>query len=134
MEKKFKREMASLEKLFEFVKVFIATNRINESTAFSLKLAIEEIFTNLVKYDHKASGEIPVSLDLMNDRVVVTLLNIGGQRYDISAVENVNVDLPLHQREIGGLGLHLVRSMVDDLAYEYKQDTGKITIIKVLED
>lgn len=133
-ERVFARSMEALDPLFDFASEFVALYDVDDGTAFVLKLALEEAFTNLVKYDAGASPEIPIRLAVEDGRVVVIMKNIGGIPFDITAGGAVDVDAPLERRKIGGLGLHLIRRLVDDLSYEYRDGTGTITITKSLED
>ena len=132
--KSFARSMDSLDLLFAFMTAFISENRIDESVAYSIMLAIEEVFTNLVKYDPSAELEIPVDLNIINGRIVVRLVNINGKDFDITATEEVDISAPLQKRPIGGLGLHLAKHFVDELLYNNSRGVSTITIVKALEE
>lgn len=56
MEKKFKREIKSLDKIAHFISEFITKNRIDESLSFPINLVIEELFTNMVKYSTESTS------------------------------------------------------------------------------
>jgi len=57
----------------------------------------------------------------------------GFHPFDLSEAAPVDIHLPLAQRKVGGLGLHLVRNLVDELRYEYDDRTLSVTAIKNLE-
>lgn len=126
--------MASLEGLFDYIGDFVTRYNIDDSTAHVLNLAIEEIFTNLVKYDAAADPDIPIGLALEKSEVIVDITNTGGHEFDITAARAVDTSAPLAERRVGGLGLHLVRHMVDDISYQYTDGTSRIRIVKRLED
>ena len=82
-------------------------------------LALDELFTNMLKYGRPGTGEVWIEMDDVPGGIEVTLVDRDVQRFDPAAAPPPRVDLPLAQREPGGLGLHLVRRLVDSLHYEY---------------
>jgi anti-sigma regulatory factor (Ser/Thr protein kinase) len=134
IEKAFIREMESLDPLFDFVDKFFTDYGISDSIAYKLRLALEEVFTNLVKYDASAASEIPVRLALDRNRVIICVINKQGNRFDFDSAKKVDVSAPLKKRPIGGLGIHLIKNMVDELLHDYKDGVSTITIVKSLEE
>jgi anti-sigma regulatory factor (Ser/Thr protein kinase) len=134
MEKHFQRDINSLDKIFEFICEFIAENKIDESTAFSINFAIEEIFTNMVKYNPENQNNISISLNKDGNKLILCLTDYDVGHFDITKLKEVDTGQPLQERKVGGLGLHIVKQMVDEIDYEYKNRNGRITIIKHLEN
>jgi anti-sigma regulatory factor (Ser/Thr protein kinase) len=134
MYKTFKRDMASLDALFAYVEDFVTGHKIDDKSAHVLNLAIEEIFTNLVKYDAGAEPDIPVGLTLEGREIVAVITNTGGHEFDITKAPDVDINASLADRPVGGLGIHLVQQLVDDITYRYTNGTGVIKIVKRLED
>jgi serine/threonine-protein kinase RsbW len=66
--------------------------------------------------------------------VEATLIDHGTEPFDITQVPDADIGLPLEQREPGGLGIHLVRRMVDSIEYEYREELRqtRITFRKTL--
>ena len=129
----FPRTAASLPEIFEFMDGFFIRAEVADEHRMSVQFAVEELFTNLVKYSRGGSRDI--LLDLRRDglRLVVSLTDFDVERFDIRAVPNVNVDLDLKDRKPGGLGIHLLKRMVDDVGYEYVDGRSTTTFIKRLE-
>jgi anti-sigma regulatory factor (Ser/Thr protein kinase) len=134
MEKHFQRDIKSLDKIFEFICEFIAENKINESTAFSINFAIEEIFTNMVKHNPENQNNISISLNKDGNKLILCLTDHDVGHFDITKLKEVDISQPLQERKVGGLGLHIVKQMVDEIDYEYKNRNSRITIIKHLEN
>ncbi len=134
MEKHFQRDIKSLDKIFEFICEFIAENKIDESTAFSINFAIEEIFTNMVKYNPENQNNISISLNKDGNKLILCLTDYDVGYFDITKLKEVDISQSLQERKAGGLGLHIVKQMVDEMDYEYKNRNSRITIIKHLEN
>jgi serine/threonine-protein kinase RsbW len=132
MEARFLRTLESLPLLFDFVADFVARNRIDEAAAYAVALAVEEIFVNMVRYNPGITDGVAVSLSKDADRVVIKLTDFGGRPFDLTKAERIGTALPLAARRPGGLGLHLTRSLMDEIAYEYESGRGITTLIKRL--
>ena len=133
MEKKFPKEMGSLTSVFEYIDEFMFLNRINHSATYALQFIVEELFTNLVKYSRGSQNEIAVSLEKVGDSAVVQLTDFDVDEFDLTKLPEASVDEPLRRRPVGGLGVHLVRKMVDDMRYEYSNRVSKIMVTKNLK-
>jgi anti-sigma regulatory factor (Ser/Thr protein kinase) len=133
MEKKFKRNIKSLNQIFNFIAEFITSNNIDETISFTINLVVEELFTNMVKYNLENSNDILITLDKDQDNLIISLIDFDVEPFDVTKTEGVNISKSLKERKIGGLGLHLVKQMVDKINYEYKNGNSKITLIKQLE-
>ena len=132
MQKTFKRDLTSLDKIFISISQFISQNKIDESVSFTVNLVVEELFTNMVKYT-PGDKEVLICLEKKNGELIITLTDFGVSAYDITKADQVDVNKRLEERKPGGLGLHLVKQMMDDIKYEYKNRNSKITLIKHLE-
>ncbi len=132
MPKTFKRDLTSLDKIFISISQFISQNKIDESVSFTVNLVVEELFTNMVKYT-PGDKEVLICLEKKNGELIITLTDFGVSAYDITKADQVDVNKRLEERKPGGLGLHLVKQMMDDVKYEYKNRNSKITLIKHLE-
>jgi anti-sigma regulatory factor (Ser/Thr protein kinase) len=132
MEKRFPREMASLNSVFDYIAEFMSQHGIDNSESYSLQFVVEELFTNLMKYNRGGRNEIAVSLQKDQDSIVVQLTDFDVDEFDVTKVPDAKTDQPLEERKIGGLGVHLVRKMVDGMRYEYSDRVGRIIITKNL--
>lgn len=129
----FPRSAASLPAIFEFMEAFFGRAGVGDAHRLPMQFAVEELFTNLVKYSRGGTREILLDLRRDGGRLVVSLTDFDVERFDIRAVPDVNVDLDLKDRKPGGLGIHLLKRMVDDVDYEYVDGRSTTTFVKRLE-
>ena len=133
MEKSFAKDLTSMDKMFDFVEDFFSANKIDRSYLFPVNLAIEEIFTNMVKYQPGSNNDISLSLEKDSKRLIICLSDFDVDQFDVTAFPEADVDASLEDRHDGGLGLHLVRKIMDSVDYEYHGRTSKIIMIKAME-
>ena len=127
------RSISSLESLFDFLDGFVSRHAIPGDAAFDLKLALEELFTNMVKYHPEGADTILVRLERRGRDVLATLQDFDVESWDVTTAPRPDVDAPVEARRPGGLGLHLVRCVTDDLRYEYRDRSSTITVTKRLD-
>ena len=132
MEATFPRTLDSLAPLFDFIAGFVARNRIGEADAYALTLAIEEVFVNVVRYSAGSTDGVAVSLSRETDTVVVKLTDFGAGSFDLTRVARVDNSLPLAARRPGGLGIHLARSVMDEIKYQHDSGRSITTLVKRL--
>jgi anti-sigma regulatory factor (Ser/Thr protein kinase) len=130
MRASFPRKIDSTGKIHDRVAAFFLEQEIDAEHRFAVDLAVEEIFTNMVKYNPGGGGEIEVALEREGDRLTVRLVDPDSEPFDITRAAEIDPDLPLQQRPIGGLGLHLVRKMIDEIDYAYAKRRSTITLSK----
>jgi serine/threonine-protein kinase RsbW len=133
MEQRFPRDIHALDSIFQFVATFLAAGGIAADHAFTVGLIIEELFTNLVKYGRGGTQPISIELEQESGRLVIRITDFDGEPYDLTQAPAVDTTRPLAEREPGGLGIHFVRQMADELRYAHDSGTSTITVVKRLE-
>jgi len=131
---KLNREIGALEELFAAIEKFCGERDVTEAVLFAMKLAGEELFTNLVRHNEGGGDHILLELEHVDQSIILKLTDYEVEPYDITQTGPVDVTAPLADRTPGGLGLHLVKSIVDKLTYEYNDGIMRITAVKGLED
>jgi anti-sigma regulatory factor (Ser/Thr protein kinase) len=130
MERKFSRRIDSLEEIAGFVESFVDEAGLGEQESFDLNLIIEELFTNMVKYNPEGRHDISVQLDREGDALLVCLTDFDVEPYDVTQAPPVDTSQPLAERRIGGLGLHFIRKIADRITYDYENRNSRITVTK----
>lgn len=106
---------------------------IGDEHRMPVQFAVEELFTNLVKYSLGGTRDILLDLRREGGRLVVSLTDFDVQRFDIRTVPDAIVDRDLKDRQPGGLGIHLLKRMVDHVGYEFVDGRSTTTFVKALE-
>lgn len=130
MQKKFTRSFDSLGAIYDFTEDVLVSGDVKDAARFPVHLAMEELFTNMVKYNPGNMNTVILNIDNDGDGVKVMLTDHDVDDFDVTRKREVDVDAPLEERKVGGLGLHLVRHMVDKLDYHYEDRKSRITFTK----
>lgn len=109
---------------------------LSELEAKRLELACEEIIVNVIDHAYAArEGEINIEVTSPAAKEVQVVVSDDGPPFDpLTARTNPDTDLPLEAREAGGLGLFLVRQIVDQLDYERDGERNVVSLIKRSEE
>ena len=78
----------------------------------------------MIKYSRTGANPVEIAIECGEEAVAVTLVDTDVEPFDVTAAPDADTGLPLEQRKPGGLGLHLVRRLVEGLSYEYR-DTAR---------
>ena len=129
MQKWFARNIDALGDIYVFAEDVLSSGDIQDAVRFPIHLALEELYVNMVRYYPDNDNEILLEVSATDGKVTVTMTDYDVDPFDVTMPRNVQTDLPLNERKPGGLGLHLVQQMVDNLEYEYhdRQSTIRFT-------
>ena len=99
----------------------------------SVHVALDELLTNTVAHGFagRTGGEVSVEVELRTDQVSVTLTD-DGTPFDPFGRAAPDTALSVEQRRIGGLGIHLVRRMMDEVSYHRRADRNVVVLAKRL--
>ena len=100
-----------------------------------IDIAIDELFGNIAHYAYNPEvGDATVRVEVIEDplAVVITFID-SGVPYDPLAKEDPDTTLSAEDRQIGGLGIYMVKKSMDDITYEYKDGQNILAIKKSLK-
>ncbi len=122
-----------LHRLSIFVEETMDSWELMPAMAMTLNLVLEEAFTNIVNYgyDDDQTHEIDLKIAKHADRLVITITD-DGVAYDPTLKADPDVSLPAEERAIGGLGIFLIKKMMDDVTYQRIGNTNQLTMVKKL--
>jgi anti-sigma regulatory factor (Ser/Thr protein kinase) len=99
-----------------------------------IDIAIDELFSNIAHYAYNPeTGDATVRVEVVEDPMAVVITFIDkGIPYDPLKKADPNTALSAEEREIGGLGIFMVKKTMDDITYEYKDGQNILKIKKKL--
>jgi len=130
MHRDFARNFDSLTAIYEFAEKILADNDIGEAVRFPVHLAMEELFTNMVKYNPNNEGEIGVDVLVDSGAVTVEMTEFDVDEFDVTRPSDVDTGASLDERTPGGLGLFLLQNIVDKLEYSYDDRRSRVIFTK----
>jgi anti-sigma regulatory factor (Ser/Thr protein kinase) len=100
-----------------------------------IDIAIDELFSNIAHYAYNPeTGDATVRVEVVEDPMAVVITFIDkGIPYDPLKKADPNTALSAEEREIGGLGIFMVKKSMDDITYEYKEGQNILKIKKNLK-
>jgi len=133
MKKTFKKQIASLDEIFDFVRECAIAHDFNQGAEYSVALVVEELFTNMVKYSTESCNDVAIAVSREGGKVTVTLIDTDVEPFDVTQRPGINGLATLEERKAGGLGIHMLKELMDSITYEYENRCSKIICVKSLE-
>ena len=121
-----------LDEIREFVAQVAREGGFTEKEIYSLQLAADEAASNIIEhaYEGVSDADLDITCDVYGDTLTITMRDTGIP-FDPSSVKPPNLKADLSERQIGGLGLYLMRKLMDEVHYESNSKTGNLlTMIK----
>jgi serine/threonine-protein kinase RsbW len=122
----------NFEYFMSFIDEFLTELHIDDNERTRILTASEEIIVNIINHAyHDYSGALEIILVYQQKTIKITFID-SGIRFNPLDRPDVNVKAPLAERETGGLGILMVKNLMNEVLYEYKDSKNHFTIIKYL--
>jgi anti-sigma regulatory factor (Ser/Thr protein kinase) len=118
----------SLKAIAEYVMAAVATAGLDKKTSYKLRQAVDEIATNIITYGYQeaaCSGVLALQADLDEQSLTISIEDTGIPYDPTQQSAPDDLDKPLEQRQIGGLGIYLAIQGVDKFIYERLGDRNR---------
>ena len=132
-ERIFPARLDQLEPVQEFIGEQLEQYDCSPSAKFQLDVAVEEIFVNIAHYAYapEQNGEATIRCCVVGEPLQVTIQFMDhGKPFNPLAREDADISLPAEDREIGGLGILMVKKSMDQVDYAYEDGKNILTIKK----
>ena len=127
---KAKAEMSNFQSFIGFVEDALESIDLPQKYIFSLMTVTEEIIVNIIHYAYKnESGDLEIDFE-SDGKIVRFIFKDNGIPFNPLEKSDVNTNLQVHERDIGGLGIHMIKSMTDNVTYQYQNNTNILKIEK----
>ena len=122
----------NLDAVIAFVTEQLEAVACSMKAQMQIEVAVEELFVNIAHYAYAPdTGSATIRTEITADTAEITFIDSGVQ-YDPLAKPDPDVSLPASERQIGGLGIFMVKKSMDDMRYEYRDRKNILTIVKKL--
>ena len=127
--------LENLDKVMAFVDEELEAVGCSMKAQMQIDIAVEEVYVNIAHYAYNPTvGGVTIRVMIEKDPLSVVLTFIDeGKPYDPLAKEDPDVTLAAEDRQIGGLGIFMVKKSMDNVSYEYNQGRNILTLKKGLE-
>ena len=133
-EKTFDAAVDQLDEVLAFVTDQLDQLDCPPKHRIQIEVAVEELFVNIASYAYRpGTGTADVTVEAFdNPKAVEITFRDAGVPYDPLAKQDPDISLSADDRQIGGLGIFMVKKTMDDMRYEYKDNQNVLTIRKVI--
>jgi len=128
----FQASYKYLEDMRQFAAQAAKDAGMDDAEVYAVKLAVDEACTNIIEhaYGVENEGEIECTCDAEDDRLTV-ILRDHGKPFDPSSVTEPDLSSGLEKRPLGGLGVYLMRQLMDEVRFESRGEAGNLlTMVK----
>ncbi len=128
-ERRFPNQFEELSRVTAEAMGFLEQRGVGGRGLYLANLTLEELGTNILKYgyDDRNLHEILLRLEVQPGSLLL-LLEDDGHEFDPLKAPAPALDRPLEEREPGGLGLHLIRHMTEEMTYERRAERNRVTV------
>lgn len=121
-----------LDEIREFVGEIARAGGFGSKDVYDIQLAVDEAASNIIEhaYEGVKNGVLEISCGVKDGAMTIVMVDYG-ESFDASVIPVPNLKADLSERKIGGLGIFLMRKLMDEVYYESRRDRGNIlTMIK----
>ncbi len=128
-------DIETIPRLNEFIDTAAEETDLDPSLTMSLNLALEEAVVNVMNYAYPPGQAGTVDIEMVvSDTSLVFVISDAGRPFDPTQAAEADTTLSADERPIGGLGIYLVRHLMDDIRYERLDDRNVLTLTKRFRD
>jgi len=121
--------LENLSVIADFISTSMSQLGIEEGI-FEVQVAVDEACTNIMKYAYSGKGGIiTITCELQDNDLVVNIRD-KGKPFDPASVPSPDLGADVDKRKIGGLGIYLMRKLMDDVSYSFDAETGNTLVMR----
>jgi anti-sigma regulatory factor (Ser/Thr protein kinase) len=133
---KLKNNLSELDTLLRNLENFCVQLGLSKRCKCEIDLVSEELFTNIISHGYTDDAErwIEITISFEHGTLIMRIEDDGIPFNPLEEVESPDLDSPLEERCIGGLGVHLAKHFTKDVVYERRGDKNILTLRKVISE
>ena len=129
-----KSSLSELDKLCRQLETVGREIKLSKKFVFEINLALDELFTNIISYgiDDDNEHTIKVTITPDHDQLCICIED-DGKPFDLTKYETPDVSCSVEECKIGGLGIHIIKKLMDEIGYQRSGDKNVLTLKKKLK-
>ena len=115
---------------------FARSQNLTDDVIYAIQLSVDELFTNIVSYgyDDSESHVISFVIDVTAEEIRLEIMDDAKPFNPLDDAPEVDLDLGVEERGIGGVGIHLVKTLMTDVSYMREGDFNRLRLVKKFEN
>ena len=111
---------------------FARFQNLNDEVIYAIQLSVDELFTNIVSYgyDDSETHIVKFVIDVTQEEVRIEIIDDAKPFNPLDDAPDVNLDLSVEERKIGGVGIHLVKSLMSEVTYVRDGEFNRLRLVK----
>jgi serine/threonine-protein kinase RsbW len=128
-----RNDLLELENLVEQVAAFCAQLRVTENILFDVRLALEEAISNTIRHGYmdRNPHDIRLSIELQNGELCLQIED-DGKAFNPLEAADPDLSLPIEEKQPGGLGIYLIKAVMDEVRYERRDGKNILRMKKLM--
>lgn len=127
--------LSEIERLSKAVAEFGKKNNLSSEVIYDVRLTLEEVVSNIINYGFVDHDEHQISIEMNLQGETLTMkIKDDGKPFNPLEVKNANLEKPFDEREIGGMGIYIVRKLMDKILYKREEGNNVLQLTKYLAD
>ncbi|MDR2393759.1 MAG: ATP-binding protein [Treponema sp.] len=120
-----------LEGLIEWIDAILEAEDCTIKAHSQMAIILEEIFVNISRYAYPSEGEVFIRVGIEGPRLILQFED-SGKPFNPLAYLSLDTKARIEERKIGGMGIYIVRKMVDEISYARVDDKNLLTLYKTI--
>ncbi len=117
-----------LEQLIDFVANCAREQGVAQNKIGEIQVAVEEALVNVINYAYKnGDGDVEVTCTLDDERFIIEIVD-SGLPFDFLSLQDPDISLNVSERNIGGLGIYLIKRLMDHVAHKREDNKNTLTL------
>ena len=130
-----KSKLSELDKLCQHLEKFGQSMGLSQRSVFEINLALDELFTNIISYgfSDNAEHDIKVTITTEDEEIIIRIEDEGVPFNPVEA-DTPDLECTIENCQIGGLGIHIIKKLMDEVCYQRCDDKNILTMRKTIKD
>ena len=126
---KLPAKLQHLEQLIDFVTNCAREQGVTQNKIGEIQVAVEEALVNVINYAYKdGEGDVEVTCMLDDERFIIEIIDYGFP-FDLLSLQDPDISLDVSERDIGGLGIYLIKRLMDHVEHKRENDKNTLTLV-----